>query len=86
MPLLTNEQYARLILAGTVCSNCCYNLSQRPGETVSERDAESMKASCEAWDAALRNAPRYPSKRKKVRNERTNNSPAFGVASSPNRE
>jgi len=50
------EALEAVLRAGQLCSNCCFNVSQRENNTVTAR--ESMREACAQWDkatAAMRN-------------------------------
>lgn len=51
IPVATCKQ---IRLIGAQMSNTCYNLSQRPGEPLSEHNATIMRGLYEQWDAISR--------------------------------
>lgn len=48
----TTEALQRVLDAGSALSNCAFNLAQRGGEALSERDTASLDASRKTWDTA----------------------------------
>ena len=48
--LVSRELLERLLLAGSQCSNCCFNVRQQ--DSTGKRESRSMSESHEAWDKA----------------------------------
>src|SRR6185312_12478083 len=48
------EEIRQLRWIGRQMSNLCFNLSQRPGEPLSQRNAEVMRELYRQWDAIRR--------------------------------
>lgn len=55
----TRKALLEAFAAADICSNCCYNLSQRAGSLISEQLAKGMKQYCDRWDDARMALPEW---------------------------